>query len=285
MEIMVSKKSKLTSMKQYAVLVSLIIGLFALSCVNKKTRSGSEDRISKPGEYVGYSEPIYADDFDISSQYVVMRDGIKLATDIYRPKDKTTGEVIQTPLPVLLMHTPYNRRYNDNKQERLTVDYYAGTASRLIKYGYVVATVDFRGLFASYGHNQGYNRGEWISTARMDAYDIIEWLARQPWSNGNIGMWGCSATGGSQMQAATTAPPHLKAMFPMSFEFDVYDFRVTGGISSVRDPLPAKPGEPLTHEIRDALAVKVDGDTDSTMLKKAIAEHAGTIESEGVTPS
>ena len=39
----------------------------------------------------------------------------------------------------------------------------------------------------------------------------IEWLAQQPWSNGNIGMWGCSATGGSQMQAATTAPPHPRS--------------------------------------------------------------------------
>ncbi|HQE67560.1 MAG TPA: CocE/NonD family hydrolase, partial [Bacillota bacterium] len=221
----------------------------------------------------------------MSSQYIEMRDGTKLAIDIYRPKDTITGEVIKTPLPVIWMHTPYNRRYNDNRKGALTVDNYAGTASRLIKYGYVAATVDFRGLFASYGHNEGYNRGEWISSARNDAYDVTEWLARQPWSNGKIGMWGCSATGGSQMQAATTAPPHLKAIFPMSFEFDVYDFRVPGGITGARGGvMPRRPGGPSPQEMRDVLAAPVDADTDSMLLKIAKAEHAENIESEGDLP-
>lgn len=260
----------------------LAICVLVTACVERKTENGN--RISRPGEYAGYSEAIYADEYDISSQYVEMRDGTKLAVDIYRPKDKVTGNVIETPLPVLWMHTPYNRRYNDNNKERMTIEYYAGTASRLIKYGYVVATADFRGLFASFGHNEGYNRGEWLSAARYDAYDVTEWLAQQPWSNGNIGMWGCSATGGSQMQAATTAPPHLKAIFPMSFEFDVYDFRVPGGISNVRDPRPVPDGQPQPHEARDAMAAPVDADTDGAMLKEAFADHVGTVEGEGLTP-
>jgi len=279
----VGKKSDIT--KHYALLISLILFSFLSSCLNKKSGSDSKNCISRPGEYSGYSDAIYADDYEMSSQYVEMRDGTKLAIDICRPKDRTTGKVIKKRLPVIWMHTPYNRRYNDNRKGAFTVDNYAGTASRLIKYGYVVATVDFRGLFASNGHNEGYNRGEWISSARNDAYDITEWLARQPWSNGNIGMWGCSATGGSQMQAATTAPPHLKAIFPMSFEFDVYDFRVPGGITGARGGVrPRKPGDPSPQEIRDANAAPVDVDTDSLLLKKAIAEHAGTIESEGDLP-
>lgn len=264
-------------------IAGLFICCFLFSCTSNKTNS--ETLISSPGKYAGYSDAIYAEEYDLSSQYVEMRDGVKLAVDICRPIDKETGEVVTEPLPVLWMHTPYNRRYNDNRQETLTVDCYAGTASRLVKYGYVVATVDFRGLFASFGHNQGYNRGEWISSARYDAYDITEWLAKQPWSDGNIGMWGCSATGGSQMQAVTTAPPHLKAIFPMSFEFDVYDFRVPGGMTGARGGVrPRNPGDPTPQEVRDALAVPVDGDTDSTQLKEAIAEHAGTIESEGILP-
>ncbi|HYQ56493.1 MAG TPA: CocE/NonD family hydrolase [Draconibacterium sp.] len=276
-------RKSLSRITLYTFMASLILGSVTLSCTNTKTSSDTAERISKQGEYVGYSEAIYADDYAMSSQYVEMRDGTKLAVDIYRPKDKESGEVVDTPLPVLWMHTPYNRRFNDNRQETMTIENYAGTAAQLIKYGYVVATADFRGLFASYGHNQGYNRGEWISTAQYDAYDITEWLAVQPWSNGNIGMWGCSATGGSQMQAATTAPPHLKAMFPMSFEFDVYDFRVPGGISNVREPRPTQPGQPTAHERRDAYAALVDGDTDSTQLKEAFADHVGTIESEGLT--
>jgi len=178
------------------------------------------------------------------------------------------------------MHTPYNRRYA-NRNEALTVDSYPGTAGKLVKYGYVVATVDFRGLYASYGHNEAFNRGEWMTAARQDAYDITEWLARQPWSNGKIGMWGCSATGGSQMEAATTAPPHLKAIFPMSCEFDVYPFRVPGGMAPAQSTrTAAKSGQ----QARDSAAVPVDADADRSQLNEAIAEHAGTVENPGYAP-
>ena len=282
------KHRLLTNYNLNTEIVNILIGALllslAFSCSNKPSTSGGEECISEPGKYVGYSEAIYADDYHLSSEYIKMRDGTRLAIDICRPKDKNTGEVIQEPLPVLWMHTPYNRRYNDESKEKMTVECYAGTAAKLIKYGYVVATVDFRGLYASFGHNENFNRGEWIGAARTDAYDITEWLAVQPWSNGNIGMWGCSATGGSQMQAATTAPPHLKAMFPMSFEFDVYDFRVAGGMSSSYRPW-RQPDDGLTaQQRRDLMAAPVDGDADSTLLKQAIAEHADNIDHTGFIP-
>ncbi len=265
-------------MKRYALSTILVFCVFTLSCGSND--SSTADRVSRPGEYAGYGDAVYADEYEITSQYVRASDGTRLAMDLYRPKDKTTGNVIETPLPVLWMHTPYNRRYA-NTNGALTVESYPGTAGRLVKYGYVVATVDFRGLYASFGHNEAYNRGEWISAARRDAYDITEWLAQQPWSNGNIGMWGCSATGGSQLQAATTAPPHLKAIFPMSCEFDVYPFRVPGGLSPAKGA-PAKVMS--TQEARDAAAVPVDADTDKSQLKEAVAEHAGTVESPGYAP-
>lgn len=258
--------------------------LFITINISTGQMNGIEKK-SLPGKYSGYSKALYSDKYSLSSEYIEMRDGTKLAIDICRPVDKVTGKVITDPLPVLWMHTPYNRRYNDNSKDRMTVECYAGTAARLVKYGYVVATVDFRGLFGSFGHNEGYNRGEWISSAKKDAYDVTEWLAQQPWSNGNIGMWGCSATGGSQIQAATNASPHLKAIFPMSFEFDVYDFRVPGGITGARGGVrPQRAGDPTPQESRDAMAATVDADTDGSLLKKAISEHKGTIESEGYLP-
>ena len=213
-----------------------------------------------------------------------MSDGTKLAMDLYRPKDKATGKVIDARLPVLWMHTPYNRRYSSN-DKTLTGESYPGTAARLVKYGYVVAIVDFRGLYASYGHNVAFNRGEWLTAARRDAYDITEWLAKQPWSNGNIGMWGCSATGGSQLQAATTAPPHLKAIFPMSCEFDAYSFRVPGGMAPAKSTGASVPSKVQSgQKSRDAAAEPVDGDTDRSQLNQAIADHAGTVENEGYAP-
>ncbi len=265
-------------MKKYSVYAALVLCIFILSCANNNTPT--VDQVSSPGEYAGYSDVIYSDEYDITSQYVPVSDGTKIAVDIYRPKDKATGKVIETPLPVIWMHTPYNRRHTNN-QGALTVETYPGTAARLIKYGYVVATADYRGLYASYGHNEAYNRGEWITAARKDAYDITEWLAKQPWSNGNIGMWGCSATGGSQMQAATTAPPHLKAVFPMSCEYDVYPFRVPGGMAPSKGTTTQAMS---SREARDAVATPVDADTDGSMLKEAIAEHEGSVENPGYTP-
>jgi hypothetical protein len=129
-------------------------------------------RVSKPGEYQGYSDVLY-EDYALSSFYVEVRDGTRLALDLFRPTDDN-GDVVSTPLPVLWMHTPYNRR---NFTTGLTAQTYPGFALRLVKYGYVVAIVDFRGLYASFGRNLAFNRGEWIDAARMDAYDITEWLA------------------------------------------------------------------------------------------------------------
>jgi putative CocE/NonD family hydrolase len=216
----------------------------------------------------------------LSSQYVTVRDGTKLAVDLYRPKDRQ-GRVVQTPLPVLWMHTPYCRRPSIDIVRIGEV--YPGNAAALIDYGYVVAIADFRGLYASFGKNEGYNRGEWMDAARMDAYDITEWLAKQPWSSGKVGMWGCSATGGSQIQAATTAPPSLKAVFPMSCEFDAYPFGVPGGMSPPSGPTRSPPNT-TEAPLRNLLASAVDEDTFGLQLQRAIQSHAGSIDNLGSVP-
>jgi putative CocE/NonD family hydrolase len=239
--------------------------------------------VSKPGEYSGFGEKIYAG-YELSSQYVAVRDGTKLAVDLYRPKTQD-GKVATAKLPVLFMHTPYNRRYFTSATTGMGVsgETYPGAAARLVEYGYVVAIADFRGVYASYGKNQGYNRGEWVDAARMDAYDIIEWLASQPWATDRVGMWGCSATGGSQMQAATSAPPHLKAVFPMSCEFDAYPFGVPGGMSAAQGDTKAPPAT-SSAAMRDAAAVPVGDDADGMQLNAAIAEHADGVENPGYVP-
>jgi len=252
-----------------------------VDAVSPNDASSPVEKVSRFGEYSGYSEKIYSG-YELSSQYVEVRDGTKLAIDLYRPKDKD-GNVVETPLPVLWMHTPYCRRVPDNMGLPSMAETYPGTAGLLIEYGYVVAVADFRGMYASYGQNFGYNRGEWIEAARMDAYDITEWLAEQSWSTGDIGMWGCSATGGSQMQAATTAPPSLKAVFPMSCEFDAYSFGVPGGMAPEEGPTRAPP-ETVDPAQRDLLAAPVDDDTDRAQLQEAFAEHGENIDNLGYMP-
>ena len=234
-------------------------------------------KVSRAGHYEGFSSVRY-DGHQRTSQYVAVRDGTKLAVDIFRPT--ANGVVSTDKLPVLWMHTPYNRR---NYRNGPTAANYPGKALELLPYGYVVAVADFRGLYASFGHNAGFNRGEWQDAARMDAYDITEWLAAQPWSSGKVGMWGCSATGGSQMQALTTAPPSLKAIFPMSCEWDVYPFAAAGGISPPTG-VPTQIMRGGSRVERDKAAVPVDGDDSRALLNAAIAEHANNLETAGYTP-
>ena len=108
--------------------------------------SYGEPRISKPGEYSGYSAQIYSE-WVKNSQYVTARDGTKLAIDIYRPA--VNGVAVNTPYPVLLDNTRYHRnmaelffRYRFGKNDGIF---------ELTKYGYVIAILDARGTGASMG--------------------------------------------------------------------------------------------------------------------------------------
>jgi len=90
-------------MKRYAIRMSLILCGIALAFAGKANVSGSSesaDRISSPGRYSGYSDAIYDDKYELTSQYVPVSDGTRLAMDLYRPRDKATGKVIKTRLPV-----------------------------------------------------------------------------------------------------------------------------------------------------------------------------------------
>ncbi|HWW20144.1 MAG TPA: CocE/NonD family hydrolase [Steroidobacteraceae bacterium] len=254
---------------------SCAIAALTLTCT---VVAAETDKVSAPGRYSGYSQAAY-DDYQRSSFYLPVRDGTRLAVDLFRPT--RAGQVASEPLPVVWMHTPYNRRHYAGAA---TVERYPGYALQLVKYGYNVAVVDFRGLYASFGRNRSYNRGEWLEPARTDAYDVTEWFARQPWSNGAIGMWGCSATGGSQMQAATTLPPSLKAIMPMSAEFDVYAFEVLGGVANPGPVMTSGGTTPNANALRDAQAVAVDGSDAPELLAQAVGQHRDNIESPGVVP-
>lgn len=227
-------------------------------------------RVSRPGEYRGYSEPQY-DGIEHSSFYIQVRDGTRLAVDLFRPT--RDGRPSDEPLPVIWMHTPYNRR---NYRRGPTIDHYTGYAGRLLPYGYNVAIVDYRGVNASFGQNHARTRGQWLEHARWDAYDVTEWLARQPWSTGRIGMWGCSATGTSQLQAATTRPPSLKAIMPLSIEFD--SMPLGGIVDPVQLPVPGQKPD------LDMNPAAVDGEDAEALLAQALDEHRDNILSVGDLP-
>jgi uncharacterized protein len=120
---------------------------------------------------------------------VPMRDGIKLATDIYRPKGLEK-------VPLILVRTPYKKDMGE-----LQAMFYA-------RRGYVFAVQDCRGRFASPGLWEPF-----VNEAH-DGYDAIEWLAKQPYSNGKVGLIGGSYLGWVQWWAASEHPPHLVTMIP-----------------------------------------------------------------------
>jgi putative CocE/NonD family hydrolase len=221
--------------------------------------------VSKPGQYSGYSTPICegsACGWVRSSQYVTVRDGTKLAIDIFRPA--VNGVIVNTPYPVVFQQTQYRRAYYSKDKDGNTVLNLTGKsmADSLTKYGYVVAVGDPRGVGASYG-----TRGvSWDTQEAEDTHDLIEWLGVQPWSNGNVGMWGGSYMGGIQVLTAATRPRHLKAIFPAQTPFDQYDELYT--IPEFRGPM----GE-LSSMANDANSVPVDGDVGGVLLNEAVQQH------------
>ncbi len=207
-------------------------------------------QVSKPGEYNGYSSILYSETVR-TSQYVAARDGTKLAVDILRPAQN--GLAVSTPYPVLWVYNWGGRSANG----RHAVDNYA----ELVKHGYVVAFADARGTGASFGAMIG----SYARTEARDAYDLTEWLGTQPWSNGKVGMMGCSHSGQIEWHAASMRPPHLKAIFPQCYSFDYYFGKSQGGIHGTF--------RSANSYDREKTLAPVDEDPTGAMRDEAIEQH------------
>ena len=134
---------------------------------------------------------------------VAMRDGVRLATDIYRP-------ALAGPLPLLLERTPYDKR-GANHGDRTADDPVPRSKPELARQfaaaGYVVAVQDCRGRYGSEGAFEKYlNEGD-------DGFDTIAWLAAQPWCDGQVATLGLSYGAHVQSALACLNPPALKAMY------------------------------------------------------------------------
>ena len=143
------------------------------------------------------------DEIAIVEQKVMMpmRDGIRLATDIYRPK--TTEKV-----PIIFSRTPYNfNTWVDGVQQTRT----AQQAYEAVKRGYAFVVQNERGRY--------FSEGEWdiLGLPLTDGYDAFSWMSDQSWSNGKIGTIGCSSTAEWQMAVSALEHPSHAAMVPQGF--------------------------------------------------------------------
>jgi putative CocE/NonD family hydrolase len=123
------------------------------------------------------------------------RDGTRLAADLYRPA--RDGKSAAGRFPALLTRTPYDKGSA------------AGEGRFYAERGYVVVANDVRGRYAS--------EGTWrlIADDPQDGYDVVEWIARQEWSDGKVGTFGTSYPGGTQHALAEMSPPHLTTLVPI----------------------------------------------------------------------
>lgn len=140
---------------------------------------------------------------------VPMRDGVELLADVHRPAGAGT-------YPVLVSASPYPRQIQDLGAPMGFIE--AGATDFFVPRGYVHVIANVRGTGGSGGTFGCFNAQE-----RRDMYDLVEWAAVQPWSDGNVGMVGISYFAMTQLEAAVERPPHLRAIFPVAATADLYE--------------------------------------------------------------
>ena len=234
-----------------------------------------------PSQYAAEREAHYAMPASPESRYLTMRDGCRIAIDVWRPEG-TTGAV-----PAILVLTPYYRRFAVVPGSDADAIPNAGKFVRyLVPRGYAVVVVDVRGTGASFGTRDAFRSPK----EREDSREITDWVVAQPWSDGQVGATGISYPGAASDFLASTGHPAVKAIAPLFAVWDTYaDNYYPGGIllkqlaKSYDDLMVA-----MDHDRRDLLRNyvyyanpdlagphPVDEDADGTLLAAALREHLG----------
>lgn len=144
-----------------------------------------------------------------------MADGVRLAARIW-----LTENAEKSPVPAILEYLPYRKRDGTVARDEVTHPFTAG-------HGYACVRVDMRGN----GESEGLMFDEYILQEQDDALEVIDWLSRQPWCDGNVGMMGISWGGFNGLQVAARRPPALKAIITLCSTVDRYadDIHYKGG--------------------------------------------------------
>lgn len=152
---------------------------------------------------------------EIENTWITLSDGIKLAARMWMPVDARSN-----PVPAILEYLPYRKRDGTCERDALTHPYFAG-------HGYAGVRVDMRGN----GESDGIMPDEYLAQEQQDALAVIDWLTRQPWCDGNIGMMGISWGGFNSLQVAAHRPPALKAIISLCSTDNRYsdDIHYKGG--------------------------------------------------------
>jgi putative CocE/NonD family hydrolase len=263
------------------------VGLLLILLIVYRMKSTNQAKVSEFGKYQGYSIPDY-DGSKRTSDYLTLSDGTRLAYDLIIPTKR--GLSADKQLPVLFKYTPYGRAWTifDKKGKLLIGDFVdwptqamlrvryllAGERGRVldplfrdrwldsvVKHGYIVLSVDRPGTGASFASPTPGS----METAAKFQNEIINWIVVQPWSDGNVGMYGDSQQAMVQFAAAAAGNPHLRAILPAASDIEIYNaVEYPGGVfnkafASVYAVVP----------LLDELATPVDSDPNGALLAQA----------------
>ncbi len=201
-------------------------------------------------------------EIDRTSEYAPMSDGVKLALDLFLPKGRASG----AKFPTILVSTRYWRAGEGQPP--------TGEQRFWLSRGYAFVYADDRGTGASYG--QWYY--PWSPQEVKDIGEVVGWVAKQPWSDGQVGSIGTSYTGNTAQLVAASNHPAVKAVVPRFMDFDVYtDLTYPGGVYNemlVRDWGKMVYAMDM-NKVPDAPkgVRRVDGDDDGKLLAGAVADH------------
>ena len=200
-----------------------------------RNRSGADTRewiVAKTKKRAAEgSQPVHSLQMEYDVM-VPMRDGVRLGVDITRPQEN--GK-----FPALLAISAYGKNL---QRLSLTIPpqarpsalwdggIEAGDIQYIVSRGYGHVVADVRGTGLSEGELRGFINNHGGDGDGKDIYDLVEWIAKQPWCNGNVGMCGISYFASVQLLGAAENPPHLKAIFCNGGHYDLYDFAYHGGI-------------------------------------------------------
>lgn len=147
--------------------------------------------------------------------WITLKDGTRLAARMWLPEDAE-----KNPVPAVLEYIPYRKRDGTRGRDEPMHGYFAG-------HGYAAIRVDQRGS----GDSDGLMHDEYAQQEQDDAVEVIDWISRQPWCSGNVGMMGKSWGGFNCLQVAALRPPALKAILSVCSTDDRYadDVHYMGG--------------------------------------------------------
>jgi putative CocE/NonD family hydrolase len=204
------------------MILSTLLVLLAVTTIS--SAQDSRPLPDRPFAYTDTQNPVYSS-LKISSDYAPMSDGTKLAVDIYLPSDRIGTTADQNCFPVILQYTPYGRsEINPETGKVYDLTTYK-VAQYFTSFGYAMVVADIRGTGASSG---------WLLDCMpqlaVDGKELVDWLARQTWCDGNVGMSGSSYVGWSQWATASQRPEALKCIAPAVVYLDLYSASYPGGI-------------------------------------------------------